>query len=425
MPFGSIEMAARGLALKLAARAVERRLNDDRSDYVGPTCPCPHCGQPARFVGRRFKSFRTALGDLRLGRTYYSCDPCGWGFCPRDKALGLDGLSLSPALLRMVALVGATVSFEEGSELVSELAGVPVDAKLVEREAEALGAEIAVDERQVVEQETWRPLPPTMYLGLDGTGVPMRTAEVEGRAGKQEDGSAKTREVKLCVTWTAESRDKNGVPTRDPGSVTYSAAIESAAMCDTDDQLSDVAQRLSREAQRRRFLDVPRRVVLGDGAAFIWNTFDELFPGAIQILDRFHAKQHLVDAAKAIWTADNDARHGWLAARMTELDDGNVEALVERLMVHAGHCKEASDCAAYFLRNRHRMRYAEFRAAGLCTSTGVVEAGCKNTIGTRLKRPGMHWTVRGANAIIALRCAKLSNRLDPFLDRRSALPRAA
>jgi hypothetical protein len=325
----------------------------------------------------------------------------------------------------MVALVGATVSFEEGSELLSELAGVPVDAKLVERAAETLGAEIANDERQVVQQETWRPVAPTMYLGLDGTGVPMRKVEVEGRTGKQEDGSAKTREVKLCVAWTAESRDKDGIPTRDPGSVTYSAAIESAAMPDTDDQLSDVAERIFREAQRRRFQDASRRVVLGDGAVFIWNTFGELFPGAIQILDRFHAKQHLVDAAKAIWVADNDNRHRWLDARMIELDDGNVETLVERLMVHAEHCPEADDCAEYFFKNRHRMRYADFRAAGLCTSTGVVEAGCKNVIGTRLKRPGMHWTVRGANAIIALRCAKLSNRLDTFLDRRSTLQRAA
>jgi hypothetical protein len=333
--------------------------------------------------------------------------------------------SLSPGVTRMVALVGATVSFEEGAELLTEIAGIKVDAKLVEREAEALGVEIANDERKVVQEELWRLVAPTMYLGLDGTGVPMRTEEVAGRLGKQEDGTSKTREVKLCVTWTAESRDKEGIPTRDPGSVSYSAAIESAAMPDTADHRSDVAERVAREANRRRFFDAPRRVVLGDGAAFIWNTFDELFPGAIQILDRFHAKDHLIEAAAAVWPLPNDNRKRWLDARMAELDDGNVDLLVERLMVHAGHCELAGECAAYFRKNQHRMRYAEFRAADLCTSTGVVEAGCKNAIGTRLKRPGMHWTVRGANAIIALRCAKLSNRLDPFLVRRSTLKLAA
>ena len=362
---------------------------------------------------------------MSFGRAYYSCPSCDGGFCPRDQQLGLCETSLSPGVTRMVAIVGATVSFEEGAELLTELAGIEVDAKLVEREAEALGAEIADDERRVVEEGFHRPVVQTMYLGLDGTGVPMRAAEVKGRHGKQEDGTSKTREVKLCVTWTAESRDKDGIPIRDPGSVSYSAAIESAAMADTQDHLSEVAERVNREAHRRRFFDAPRRAVLGDGAAFIWNTFEELFPGAIQILDRFHAKEHLVDAAAAIWPLDNDNRRRWRDARMDELDDGNVDLLVKRLMVHAGHCKEAVDCANYFRNNQHRMRYADFRAAGLCTSTGVVEAGCKHAIGTRLKRPGMHWTVRGANAIIALRCAKLSNRLDPFLSRRSALRQAA
>jgi len=404
---------------------VERRLNDDHSDHLGPSVPCPCCDRPARYVGRRLKTCRTVLGTISLGRAYYSCPSCGRGFCPRDREHDLCDTHLSPGVRRMIALVGATVSFEEGAELLTKLAGVEVDAKLVEREAEALGAEIADDERQVVAVESHRPVTSTMYLGLDGTGVPMRSAEVVGRPGKQEDGSSKTREVKLCVTWTAESRDKDGTPTRDPGSVSYSAAIESAAMQDTDDRLSDVAARVDREARRRRFHEAPRRVVLGDGAAFIWNTFGELFPGAIQILDRFHAKQHLVEAAAAIWPSDNDHRRCWLDARMTELDDGNVEMVVERLMVHAEYCKPAGDCAAYFLKNRDRMRYADFRAAGLCTSTGVVEAGCKHAIGTRLKRPGMHWTVRGANAIIALRCAKLSDRLDTFLDRRSTLSRAA
>jgi hypothetical protein len=362
---------------------------------------------------------------MSLGRAYYFCPSCGGGFCPRDQQLGLSGTSLSPGVTRMVAIVGATVSFEEGAELLTELAGIEVDAKLVEREAEELGAEIADDERKVVEVESHRAVTQTMYLGLDGTGVPMRATEVLDRPGKQEDGTSKTREVKLCVTWTAESRDKDGIPTRDPGSVSYSAAIESAAMPDTQDHLSDVAERVQREARRRRFLDAPRRVVLGDGAAFIWNTFDELFPGAIQILDRFHAKEHLAKAAAAIWPLDNDNRCRWRDARMAELDDGTVDLLIERLTIHASHCKEAGDCADYFRKNRLRMRYGEFKAAGLCTSTGVVEAGCKCVIGTRLKRSGMHWTVRGANAIIALRCAKLSNRLDSFLSRRSTLRQAA
>ena len=134
----------------------------------------------------------------------------------------------------MVGTVGAAVSFQEGSELLRELAEVEVGAKQVERTAEALGAEIAEDERQQVEVWKEGPLPPTLYLGLDGTGIPMRAEELQGRVGKQPDGSAQTREVKVCVIWSAESRDAEGLPRRDEGSVSYSAAIESAATRDTD-----------------------------------------------------------------------------------------------------------------------------------------------------------------------------------------------
>src|SRR5256884_698238 len=135
--------------------------------------------------------------------------------------------------------------FEESSGLLHELAGVEVSVKQVERAAEALGAEIAVDERQDVAR--MREVAPTLYLGLDGTGVPMRPQEVADRAGKQADGSAKTREAKLVTVWTAESRDREGKPVRDPGSISYSSAIESAATPDTSPHLSDFAARVQRE----------------------------------------------------------------------------------------------------------------------------------------------------------------------------------
>ncbi len=127
---------------------------------------------------------------------------------------------LSPAVTRMTGLVGAMVSFEEGNELLSELAGVAVNTKQVERQAEALGREIAKDECGHVEAVTDAEIAPTLYLGMDGTGIPIRKEELVGRKGKQADGSAKTREVKLCTVWSAEGRDEEGVPVRDEGSVT-------------------------------------------------------------------------------------------------------------------------------------------------------------------------------------------------------------
>lgn len=232
----ALESAVRRQALRLAGRAIEQRLNADHSDAGQSHIRCP-CGQSARYAGRREKLFTSVLGPLKLERAYFPCSGCGHGFCPRDQQLGLDNTALSPAVTRMIGTVGAMVSFEEGSQLLAELAGLAIDAKQVERTAEALGAAIAADEKRNATPADDLPLPPTLYLGLDGTGIPVRAFELKDRTGKQPDGSAKTREVKLCTVWSAEGRDENGIPVRDQGSISYSAAIETAATLDTAKQM--------------------------------------------------------------------------------------------------------------------------------------------------------------------------------------------
>lgn len=413
----ALEIAVRQQALRLAGEAVAQRLNADRSDEEGTSILC-ECGEEARFAGRRTKQVSSVLGLLRLERAYYYCSSCGHGFCPRDQQLGIEDRSLSPALTRMVGTVGALVSFQEGSELLQELAGMAVDAKQIERTAEDLGKEIAAEERLRSEADDAVVLPQTLYLGMDGTGIPLRAEELAGRAGKQEDGSAKTGEVKLCTIWSAESHDAQGIPVRDEGSVTYSAALESAATADTAAERSPFAQRVWREATRRRFGQAPRPVVLGDGAAWIWNIAGEQFPEALQIVDRYHAKQHLSNLGKALYGPTHPRAAQWAERRKEELDTGKFQALLAAIRRQISRSDEARRCLHYFQTNRERMRYPEFHAQGFCTSTGVVEAGCKVAIGTRLKRAGMHWTVHGANAIIALRCCKLSGRFQDFWERR-------
>jgi len=420
LDFEAIETAARRRALAVAARAVERRLNADTSDHAGPSQPCPRCRGEARYAGRHEKSFQTALGEMRLVRAYYHCAACGAGCYPRDHALGLKQTALSPAVTRMLGLTAALVSFAETSELLRELAGVPVDAKQVERTAEALGREIAADEKAVVEPAPAGEIAPTMYLGVDGTGIPIRKEELEGRQGKQPDGSAKTREVKLVTVWSAEARDKDGWPVRDQGSITYSAGIESAAQKDVDKVPSEFASRVWREAQRRGFDRAARQVILGDGAPWIWNLASEYFPGAIQIVDRFHAKEKLYTIAKDIYGPQSDLWKPWAKQLCDELDKGNIDAILQALNPHAAASEEARKGVGYFTNNQERMNYPQFEADGLCTSSNVVEAGCKTAIGARLKRGGMHWTVAGADAIIALRCCKLSGRFDDFWERRAA-----
>jgi Uncharacterised protein family (UPF0236) len=416
LDFEAIEIAARRKALAVAARVIEGRINADTSDHTGPAMRCP-CGEMARYAGRRPKTFQTALGPMTLERAYYCCQRCGRGLFPRDRSLGLQETSLSPSVTRMIGTTAAVVSFEESSELLRELAAVSVDAKQVERTAEALGREIEAHERIPLARSA--PSTETMYLGLDGTGIPMRHAELEGRAGKQSDGSSKTREVKLVTVWTAEGRDGEGNAVRDPGSITYSAAIESAASLDTD-QVSEFAQRVDREAQRRGFDQALRRVALGDGAPWIWNLVAEQFPGAIQIVDLYHAKQHMFDVAKAIYGASSDLARQWATQRNDEIDAGDLDKVLAALAAHKNTNEEARKCFDYVTNNRERMRYPQFRAQGLSVGSGVVEAGCKVVVGARLKRAGMHWSVAGANGIISLRCCKLSGRFEDFWEARSA-----
>ena len=415
--FQAIETEARRVALQIMGQAVAAKLNADRSDEEGARLPC-ECGGEARFAGRRPKTFITALGSLTLERAWYHCDGCHNGFSPRDRALGMEDTFLSPAALRMVGIAAARTSFQGTSALLRELAGLAVAPKTVERHAEALGREIAGDECRVIEPEPSDA--PTLYLGLDGTGVPTRKTEVEGRKGKQPDGSAKTRETKIAVVWSAETVDKDGCPMRDPGSTTYNAAIETIATGDTDTEPAPFARRVLREAERRGFDTAERRVILGDGAPWIWNFADEHFPDAIQIVDIFHAKGHLFEVAKAIYGHGSEIGERWARKRREELDEGRVGEVIAALQSHAGSCEEARKNAEYFSTNRARMNYPKFRAIGLCVASGVVEGACKNIVGNRLKQGGMRWTVDGANAIIALRCAVESNRFDDFWERRAA-----
>ena len=153
----------------------------------------------------------------------------------------------------------------------------------------------------------------------------MRTAELAGRPGKQPDGSAKTREVKLCTVWSAEARTADGTPMRDAGSVTYSAAIESVASRDTDAAPAAFTHRVLREATRRGFGHAARQVVLGDGAAWIWNLADEHFPGALQVVDLFHAKEHLHDVATAIYGPSNSLGRRWAERRARRSSRGHTE----------------------------------------------------------------------------------------------------
>ena len=407
----ALETAVKSSMMDLGAALLSSWINADRGDGATGELDC-ECGSRAVRSGRRNKLLVSALGLLRLRRTYYHCDGCGRGFFPKDRQLGIQGRSVSPAVRRMIGRTAAEVSFAGTQTLLRLLALVGVSVKQVERVAENLGREIAAHERTSIEPEPCDAR--TMYLGMDGTGVPVIKSESEGRKGKQADGSAKTREMKLVTVWTAEKTNKEGRLQTDPGSVSYNAAIETASTKDADLELAPFAQRVYREALRRGFYEAERQVVVADGATWIWSVCSELFPDAIQIVDIFHAREKVHDVSKALYGGSSDLAEQWANLRCEELDRGNIEALITGLKGVSGHCKLAAQAVGYFDNNRERMRYASFREQRLVCSSGVLEAGCKDAIGARQKRSGMRWSVDGANAIAALRCSVKSDRFDDF-----------
>jgi len=414
----AVEMATRSAMHRAGSTALQHLLATPAD--APREVPCA-CGDRARYHETRGKHLVTALGRVMIERPYYLCPRCHQGQIPRDGELDVVGTQYSPAVRRMMALVGSESSFEHGCEQLEVLAAVEVTAKAVERQAEAIGEDLAQREQVEIRRAVQLELPvvigpqiPVLYLEMDGTGVPMVTAETKGRVGKNPGEPARTREAKIGCVFTQTTTDEEGRPVRDEGSTTYTGAIETA---------EEFGQRLYTEAWNRGWSRAEKKAVLADGAVWIWNLADQHFPGAIQIVDIFHARQHVWELAAKLFAGDEDARKRWAGKLERRLDDGKIEQVVKTLREFPAPTAELarilSNEADYFERNAERMRYPKFRAQGLFVGSGVIEAGCKTVIGVRLKGSGMFWTVRGANAIIALRCARLSARFEDYWASRS------
>ncbi len=403
---------------RLGASLLEQLLAAD-GGHRGPRADCG-AGHQAQFAAYRAKVIDTVLGPIRLRRAWYHCGQCRHGLAPRDGELGIAGVSLSPGLRAMVARAAAAVPFAKAGALLAELAGITLTAKRIERSAEADGqaASAAIDagtaaicSRQIIPLPPPAPLPDMLYIAIDGTGVPMVAAETKGRPGKGPDGQAHTREVKLACCFTQASTDEQGHPVRDPGSSTYLATFQPAAR---------FAQLVDAEARRRGSAHIRQLAVLGDGAVWIWNIADEHFPAATQIVDLFHAREHVHDLATLAIRLLRKSHPDWLAERLAELDTGNIPALLaagQALNFIGSLARERDRQLAYFAVNAHRMRYARFRDLGMFVGSGAVEAGCKAVIGQRLKLSGMRWSIPGATSIATLRCQEASNRWEEIWQR--------
>ena len=416
------EMLMRSAVHHAGATALTRLLQFAAPVADRRSVPCS-CGHPAPYRGLRSRPVLTVMGKVEVSRPWYLCPHCHTGQFPADVELDIENTGFSPGVRRMQAVVGQEAPFDHGRQQMKLLADVEVTSKAVERTAEAIGEDVAAREQEEIRRAVQLDLPmvlgeavPILYVQMDGTGVPVVKKETAGRQGKSEGQPAHTREVKLGCVFTQTKWDKEGFAIRDPDSTTYTGAIETA---------EEFGRRIYVEAWKRGWSRAAKKVVMGDGAEWIWNLADQHFPGAVQIVDLFHARQHLWELARRLHPNDEVAQKLWIRVHQKRLlDKGKIARLVCALRSLVSPNPEVVEKirteADYFERNAARMRYPGFRRQHLFVGSGVIEAGCKTVIGARLKQSGMFWTVRGANAIVALRCCQLNARFEDYWEVRRA-----
>jgi hypothetical protein len=415
----AIEMAVRSAMYQAGAAALTELLKLEAPAADQRSLPCG-CGQQAQYLELRSKPLLTAVGPARVSRPYYLCSHCHEGQFPADIALDIQNTEFSPGVRRMLATVGQQAPFEHGRQQMKLLANLEVTTKAVERIAEGIGEDMAARQQKEIERALQLDLPivmgepiPILYVLMDGTGVPVVKKETQGRSGKNAGEPAHTREVKLGCVFTQTRLDPEGYPIRDPDSTTYTGAIE------TSEQFG---KRLYLEAWKRGWSRAQKKVLLGDGSEWIWNQAQQHFPSATQIVDLYHARQQLWELARKLYPNDAVNQNRRMMIHQDLLDAGKIEELVSSFRsIETGNAEVAEKIRTevdYFEKNAARMRYPEFRRQGLFVGTGVIEAGCKTVIGSRCKKSGMFWTVRGANSILALRCCQFNGRFEDYWEAR-------
>jgi hypothetical protein len=382
-----------GLLLRGVATAVG-------NGYAGVSLPCG-CGGSMAYVGDRSKTFLTVLGELRLGRAYYRCPACRTSRVPLDETLGIVGEGQSIGIHVMTALVCALVPHVQAMDLLEELGLPHVSGSEAQRITRQVGgravawrdaeAQAWATERRAPEEHVQRRPPRRLALSMDGTTVHTDGAWHEGKVGSffvfDPDGKATGPRSYLATFGTVE-------PFR---------------------QLWDA------EAQRWHLADVPDLVAVCDGAPWTWNTVREFCPGhTVEILDFYHATEHLWSLAHAIWGEGSSRAERWVEDQKTRLLEGRLAAFF-RTLRHWDRDgpwqDEAQSQLAYFTTHRERIRYREYRACGYPIASGVIEAACKTVLCTREKQPGMRWRTPTAEAIGHLRAVHQSRRW-PALRRR-------
>lgn len=395
----SLEKRIRDFCRVLFCFLLERIYGVFYADYRGPAIEC-ECGSWKRFINKRSRGYRTLFGEIRVWFSYYRCDDCGSSVMLGGSRFGDDGSSYSPSLRRLMSILSSHLPYREASELLFELTGLHVSVCQFERVVEEVGGCFETIESSSVTDALKRSShlseasPDDLYVCIDGAMVRIVNEWRECKVGAIFDATA----------------DADGSPHR--GVTTFQAGVWDA---------DELGNRLYLEASRRGLSNANRVVVLGDGARWIWNQSDTHFPRAIEILDWYHACEHLWEVAREFYADGTDRCREWVEMQKRLLMNDEVRTVIQDIEGLEPHTKQQQQVRktniGYFKRNRQRMKYKTYRKKGLFIGSGAVESACKHLVQQRFKGAGMRWSQNGFKHLIAIRTAYKNNRFDELWDK--------
>ena len=411
-----LEQLLQVLGREVFGPVVEQTIAVMGEAYSGEHPNCPKCHQAMRPVDyARPRSLQGLVGDYKFTRPYFFCDRCHEGVAPLDQHLGIGSGALSPGLERVACWFGIDDSFEEAAQAVHETLRIELPDETERRVTEAIGqvAEAEAQAAIALAQAGKDPLPPiaveatssTLLVEVDGTMV----HEVDGQWHEAKSGLAAPLGPEL------HEDEQSGRTTLAMGKPSYCVGFESADL---------FWYRVYVEACRRGLGTalVTLVVVLGDGAEWIWH-YAKAFLGVagvklIEIVDIYHAFEHLEVVAEAVFGQGSEAAKQWVAPLKERLEkEGAAPVLTALATLQPNNAKateEVRKAIGYFTDNAARMDYPRFVALQLPIGSGAVESSCRTVIQERAKGAGMRWTEKGAQAVASLRALQKSGRWQEF-----------
>jgi hypothetical protein len=394
---GAEEELFRRVGRQAAARALGRRW--EQAD--GGTPVCRHCGGELKNLGARAKTVQTVCGPVPVGRRVFYCRRCRQTRVPLDERLGIEGSSLTPGLMRLLCRTALELPYEQSQALLSDTLGfTPCSAREAERVVQGHGERLEQPQEVVSSGPLGRSAgaaKPHYCLAIDGTMIPGLVNEEQHRV--------EWHEVKVATLF-------------DP------REIESSFYVAGREDADRFGERLWRSLQDRQIPAEKLGLIVADGAPWIWNLAALHFPQVPQLLDFYHAAEHLHATATAIW--NGAAAETWWQRRLDQLREGRIDQFFAALrrLAHTHHSADPDTSPErllqYFQDNCQRLRYHWARDQNLPIGSGAVESAARHIVQQRLKQSGMRWSDPGAQAVLNLRTCHRNGDFEQYWENYAA-----